>query len=99
MGKPHKHAALIKAWADGATIQFRRTDSKWRNCVKNIPAWDKAPDAEYRVKPETLKYRVALFKEAIGYWSDTTAYEETATEWEGLRTFVRWLTDWIEVEI
>lgn len=23
MGKPHKHAALIKAWADGAEIEYR----------------------------------------------------------------------------
>ena len=44
MGIPHKHAALIKAWADGAEIQ-------WRQCEGD--AWKPASlSLEYRVKPE-----------------------------------------------
>jgi hypothetical protein len=49
--KPHKHAAVIKAWADGATIEWRDTSltyvKDWRETC--APAWN--PDYEYRVKP------------------------------------------------
>ena len=49
MTKPHKHAALIKAWADGAEIVIRwREDEPWQNCT--APRWDQ--DCEYRIKPE-----------------------------------------------
>jgi hypothetical protein len=46
--KPHKHAELIKAWADGAEIE---TLSKLQNCWVEVshPAWEK--DYEYRIKP------------------------------------------------
>lgn len=45
--KPHIHAEVIKAWADGATIEYRG-DKHW-NLVDN-PLW--IPTTEYRVKPE-----------------------------------------------
>ena len=55
---PHKHAALIKAWADGATIEIL-IGSRWR--LKTSPHWD--ADYEYRIKPEpkpdVIKYVVA----------------------------------------
>lgn len=52
--KPHKHAELIKAWADGKRIQTRclwlATDewSEWADT--DFPAWHLS--AEYRIKPE-----------------------------------------------
>jgi hypothetical protein len=47
--KPHKHAELIKAWADGAEIQVRIASSnEWGNAVN--PYW--AEHYEYRIKPE-----------------------------------------------
>ena len=50
MGQKHKHAELIKAWADGAEIQFKAPDDdKFRDCLAN-PAWEN--DVEYRIKPE-----------------------------------------------
>lgn len=46
--KPHKHAELIKAWADGAEIQVLVRDGEW---VKTpYPEWNE--DTEYRIKPE-----------------------------------------------
>lgn len=50
--QPHKHAAVIKAWADGAQIQYRFKStlndwSEWMPC--NGPSWSTAN--EYRVKP------------------------------------------------
>lgn len=43
---PHKHATLIKAWADGAQIQLR-LHSDW---IDIYPMW--RSDEEYRIKPE-----------------------------------------------
>lgn len=48
---PHKHAELIKAWADGATIQFHNSIvGKWFDCKDNEPEW--ISNLEYRIKPE-----------------------------------------------
>jgi hypothetical protein len=45
--KPHKHAELIKAWADGYTIQYKDGYGWWD---WDYPDWD--GDDEYRIKPE-----------------------------------------------
>lgn len=43
----HKHAALIKAWADGARIQkFSERKQIWEDAYK--PTWDE--NTQYRVK-------------------------------------------------
>ena len=54
--KPHKHAEVIKAWADGAKIQYRNPNSLrmverdfWLDIVGGTPLWDTT--FEYRVKP------------------------------------------------
>jgi hypothetical protein len=46
--KPHVHAALIKAWADGALIQFRNLDDEWVDVL--APDWHFS--RKYRIKPE-----------------------------------------------
>ncbi len=49
MKTPHKHAELIKAWADGAEIECRPiTGRPWLTMLD--PAWSKYE--EYRIKPE-----------------------------------------------
>jgi len=49
MKTPHKHAELIKAWADGATIEVQVfEDSNWH--FANNPQW--SPVQNYRIKPE-----------------------------------------------
>ena len=56
MNKPHKHAEIIKAWADGHDIQTRWRSTKtgewteWRD-----EEWNDVEffyDYEYRIKPE-----------------------------------------------
>lgn len=48
----HKHAELIKAWADGAEIEYRYTAyEEWASI--NTPTW--MEDFEYRIKPESVK--------------------------------------------
>ena len=43
--KPHKHAAVIKAWADGATVQFHDSEGIWRT-INDNPYWEE--QSEYR---------------------------------------------------
>ena len=50
--KPHKHAELIKAWADGAEIEQydpRYKEHGWKLCGED-PYWD--VNCQYRIKPE-----------------------------------------------
>jgi hypothetical protein len=50
MNTPHKHAEVIKAWADGATVQVKSGIGHWVDLHQhNAPLWT---SAEYRVKPE-----------------------------------------------
>ena len=53
MKKPHKHAELIKAWADGAEIEIELLVGKelmpeWHE--DDFPTWNE--DRRYRIKPE-----------------------------------------------
>lgn len=50
--KPHKHAEVIKAWADGHAIQYRNgtTITSWTDMPTCTPNWYEG--VEYRVKPE-----------------------------------------------
>jgi hypothetical protein len=49
--KPHKWAKEIKAWADGAEIQFKLSGD-WHNWMYNFePLWD-IDEYEYRIKPQ-----------------------------------------------
>ena len=76
---PHKHAAVIKAWADGHVVQLQRTDGTWvdldgatvRRC---IPSFD--VNWEYRIKPEPSdleRYGV----EVGDVWSTEGGYTQT----------------------
>ena len=79
MNKPHIHADVIKAWADGAEIQARACTSlalnKWGGwCDVEIPEW--LPHQEYRVKPQpkpdVVKYLGCAYKgEKSGNLVDT----------------------------
>lgn len=101
---PHKHAELIKAWADGAEIQCRRHSScDWTDLVGGSPSW--FHDWEYRIKPKTIKYRNFLWtpqytwepsKRVICVCSEQEHLDEPRTTWSG---FIKWLGDWQEVEV
>jgi hypothetical protein len=47
---PHKHADLIKAWADGAEIEYLNIGSASVWASVTSPRWD--GHGEYRIKPE-----------------------------------------------
>jgi hypothetical protein len=52
--QPHKHAELIKKWADGAEIQLLTIDPKGVWIDDRAPAWQ--PDRVYRVKPAEREF-------------------------------------------
>jgi hypothetical protein len=95
--KPHKHAEFIKAWADGAEIQFLQiSDGCWIDLKS--PTWSEYN--EYRIKPNKRKYRVAeMSSRYVAPAFTTTA--DTEIEEKNISTdkdFIRWLTDWIEYD-
>ena len=96
MNKPHKHREIIKAWADGAEIQFFNNFKKaWEGIPE--PVW--SDEVQYRVKPQTIRYKVGLQKTSDGFDTLTAATEEHASYIEKYPDFIRWITDWIKVEV
>jgi hypothetical protein len=71
--KPHKHAELIKAWADGAEIQYNHWGSAWKDSTS--PTWDK--NFQYRIKPEE--------KQPVVRWLWAS---KIGREWRCLDTFL-----------
>ena len=55
--KPHVHAELIKAWADGAHIQVKDFVGEWNDVD---PMWHK--DSMYRIKPTLITKSLPVFK-------------------------------------
>lgn len=95
MNKPHKHCEVIKAWADGAEIQVK-VSGTW-STIASYPTWYE--DLEYRIKPQTIRYRVALCKYLNQFTTFSAENEIQANSIVTSPGFVRWLTDWIEVEV
>ena len=94
--KPHKHAELIKAWADGAKIQGGTDGKHWLDL--DNPSWDE--EGQYRIKPNKRKYRVAeMFDDVSALtYSWTVDDEKLMLQLEDSDHFIRWLTDWIEYD-
>lgn len=101
MAQPHKHAELIKAWADGAEIEYwDNLACIWVSCPNNAPTWGR--NNKYRIKPhiEQRRYRVALFETARTRWTETADDQDEATYIEEeRRDFHSWLTDWATYEV
>jgi hypothetical protein len=62
--KPHKHAELIKAWADGAEIEIYEISlDQWIPCF--CPSW--VEGCKYRIKPKPdTQYWVRVFEHSGG---------------------------------
>lgn len=67
---PHIHAELIKAWADGAIIQYEYSMNVWCDVNKNNPTW--STHTNYRIKPEpkpdVVKYASVDRTTGHQYW-------------------------------
>ena len=88
MKNPHKYADVIKAWADGKDIEVKYLSDeipKFMDYVLlGIPDFFDS-NCVWRIKPETLRYRVALMKENGFY---ITASEEGGVVTEKHSCFV-----------
>lgn len=93
MGQRHKHADVIIAWAEGDEVEYR-INPKHPWVEADNPGWYE--NYEYRVKPATKKYRVALFKDSDYYTLTVGVQEEDDDYYENCPSFIRWLTDWVE---
>lgn len=75
--KPHKHAELIKAWADGVEIQFKRPEEiKWQDAGHN-PSWYDC--FEYRIKPQSkpdISYKTNIEYDFGWKWVSTTSTKQ-----------------------
>ena len=97
MGTPHEHAELIKAWADGAEIQFNQGCGYWADCPN--PLWNTYDVGMFRIKPKTIRYRQYLVR-----YDGGNIGVNTVMDWEGYQPqmhyrFLKWLGDWQEIEV
>lgn len=70
MKKPHVHADIIKAWADGAEIEFLDIYGEWRPIGEN-PQWFDM--INFRIKPEPKPDVVyyGVFQERSAHFIDS----------------------------
>lgn len=97
--KPHKHCEVIKAWADGARIEYRKfSHETWRISIH--PAWYE--DHEYRVAERGM-YRLGFY---IGATRNYVVAHQADSRKEQRHIelsqpagddFIRWLSDWTEL--
>jgi hypothetical protein len=88
---------VIKAWADGAKIQYKDYTNVWQDC-SNSPIW--SDDIDYRVKPEIKEFRLAKMRAESGSECINLYFDrENEKAVESKPIFVNWLTGWQEVEV
>lgn len=110
MGEQHKHAELIKAWADGTTIESKRKDSDdtmWM--IDPNPSWG-YDWLEFRIKPKE-KQKVKMWqwvfkntwgnKTIVGITESFFANEQSVEEVVGDDKHVSIIqrADWTEIEV
>ena len=103
MTEKYPHDELVRAWLDGKTLQYLDGDV-WID-IPNANVADKLPHLYrkqdcYRIKPVTVRYRVALLKftdPRDGYYTLAADSLQEERELSDRNDFVRWLTDWTEV--
>lgn len=85
MNKPHKHAELIKAWADGAEIEFfDRICHAWLTCQKT-PTW--AEENSYRIKQEKKPDMVyyGVFSNDIGHMNLSACFTKLNEKYDHIK--------------
>jgi hypothetical protein len=108
----HKWYNEIVAWAEGKPIQLRYKTitnfTEWKDFNDEYAVMDfDDVDLEFRVKPNIVKYRLYLdgldgdiVDNIIMIVSSDDNSSKTAIAVESFNSsFIRWLTDWIELEI
>lgn len=96
MKTPHKHAEVIRAYADGAKVQYKyQADQVWIDTEN--PSF--LEENEYRVKSEPQKYRVALVdSEGFKPWPIIVKIRDSREIFSMHVRFIKWITEEFEVE-
>lgn len=79
MNTQHKWNKEIKAWADGAIIQFKDSHDEniWQDCSENFPFWELSESVEYRIKPQPKEPQyLYIFTNAHGVINLSNSREE-----------------------
>lgn len=102
------NADIIRAYADGKYVQYRvrNVDFGWNTYGAQgvgSPCLG-SPVYEWRIQPEVLQYRVALMKDGPnGKWISCQTKrhinQKALPDLEKNSDFVRWITDFIDVEV
>ena len=94
----HKWHDEIVAWAAGEEVQKRSLgDVEWKSCTVT-PSWG-APCFEFRIKSKSLDYRLALFRSKDLFWVAVSYEANVQYPLPENPNFVRWIGDWVKVEI
>lgn len=111
MNKPHLHAEVIKAWADGNEIEFRQATHHIWETTKN-PSWN--VNTEYRVKPKpkpkpktVVKYHGIMqgtdgyehMNHNTGYHSELSHVRDQGDNWKVIAIVKTTFIDNVPVEI
>lgn len=57
---PHKHAELIKAWADGAEVEYLNFSGTWRTMTKASINFVVNPERKFRIKPQKSEREIEI---------------------------------------
>jgi hypothetical protein len=70
--KPHKHAELIKAWADGAEIEWQDKWGEWQPFFLTH-SWYEEKNYRIKPKPDYVSTRRVFLKycDSFGYYAET----------------------------
>jgi len=80
MKTPHKHADTIKAWADGAEIEFNDM-GHWSSIEE--PSW--RDEFEYRIKPEPKPNVVLYARVELGDLQTRAIFNNTGVSWSNVK--------------
>lgn len=92
---PRPHAELIKAWADGETIQFfNGYINRWID--RETPTWE--PRATYRIKPKPILVRIYQRENTKGCFGVVRQDETTRYGVLERDKNIAWVTPWFNPE-
>lgn len=102
----HIHADSMKLYAEDAAkhecpwelweARAPAHGTPWR-ILRRHPNW--ISDTQYRRKPQTTRYRLALMNYSGTYLVATASDNYVEALRERQSAFIRWITDWIQVEV
>lgn len=102
--KKHPNYEFIVAFAEGKQLQVRvKSDKAWIDFDEKGHAgpWNASAtrNIEWRIKPESRWYRVALYSANGQFWTSTVDNQSGEAAEKSDDFFVRWLTDRTEYDV